>query len=288
MRHRIAHWEARARCSTCDLSYPLSQVRYVARFGAWQCPQCDDSNTPPEGYTLPNHPYENVRTTAAPGAEFFDTSEEVVNVMQVALDYVPLAPHFLVAITVTTDGQAVRVTIDGITTDFEVDNGGGVTAGRIAIAGVGNAATIATNLAAEINSRYAARAVALADGAAGYVDVWSADPTHTLIVTGLTGGFTATPVVTPQEAEPTVCLLARRTATATDVTRGKIVLGVRMSAFGPVDVDLTDGTTRESKPWTGTVTTSTAGRITLTNAGGSPYASGDVFTLFIVGIPEAA
>lgn len=53
-------------CSTCGLDYEVRKLRYIARFGRWQCSSCDDSDTPPDVDRLPSHPYEAVRTTSAP------------------------------------------------------------------------------------------------------------------------------------------------------------------------------------------------------------------------------
>ena len=56
-------------CSTCGLDFPVSKLHYVMRFGRWQCPDCDDSGSPPDAPRVPNHPYEAVRTTAAPAVD---------------------------------------------------------------------------------------------------------------------------------------------------------------------------------------------------------------------------
>lgn len=59
-------------CSTCGFTYFVSELKYIARFGAWQCPPCDDSNTPPEVPNIPTHPFEGVRRTAAPLAPQYE------------------------------------------------------------------------------------------------------------------------------------------------------------------------------------------------------------------------
>jgi hypothetical protein len=55
-----------ALCSTCGRRFLVSELRYVARFQRWQCREDDDSDTPPDGWKIPHHPFEATRTTAAP------------------------------------------------------------------------------------------------------------------------------------------------------------------------------------------------------------------------------
>ena len=185
------------------------------------------------------------------------------------------------------DADTITVTVGAAAVVYELESGGGVTGGNIAVTIGGTAAETATNLRAAINTNQSGVLASAVHGTdTDTVDVRVLVAGTTLALAESTAGARVAVQDNAEEvaAADRVLYPIRRTVTTEDVTRGRIRIDTGLSNIDSYSVDiLTSATDYTRIAWAGGAATVTGGVLELDNAGGTDWAAGNVVVAWVWG-----
>ena len=181
---------------------------------------------------------------------------------------------------VGTDTHTVTITVNSVTKVYELDSGGGVTGTNVAVTIGASASATATNLTTAITTNQGTLLTATADGSSVDLIVQKRDVALTLSNSG--GSFVVQDNGEERDDElPRRFFTIKRTITAEDVTRGKIVINTGMSGIIDYMWKITD-TTNVTVAWNGVITVS-AGTISFDNSSTTDWAATNILYVWILG-----
>lgn len=173
------------------------------------------------------------------------------------------------------DADTVTVNVAGTPKIYEFDNNASVTGDNIAVTIGGSAAATATNLRAAINTNQGTVLASAVHGTnTSTVDVAVINQGDALTLTESTAGARVVVQDNAEEAAEAALFyyVLSHTATAEDVTRGRVRIDTRMTSILNYIWHLTGGA------WGGTISES-AGVLEFVNNGVRDYVAGNVITV---------